>query len=35
MAVHSRGILEALSKVYEATELVDELTGKSSASRRD
>jgi len=35
VAVHSRGILEALSKVYEATELVDELTGKSSASRRD
>jgi hypothetical protein len=33
VAVHSRGILEALSKVYEATELVDEITGKNSASR--
>ncbi len=31
LAVHSRGILEALSKVYEATELVDEITGKTSA----
>jgi hypothetical protein len=30
LAVHSRGILEALSKVYEATELVDEITGKNS-----
>jgi hypothetical protein len=31
LAVHSRGILEALSKVYEATELVDEISGKNSA----
>jgi hypothetical protein len=28
LAVHSRGIIEALDKVYEAKELVEELTGK-------
>jgi hypothetical protein len=28
LAVHSRGIIEALSKIYDANELVDELTGK-------
>jgi hypothetical protein len=28
LAVHSRGIIEALSKVYDATELVEEITGK-------
>ncbi|HZT81819.1 MAG TPA: S46 family peptidase [Gemmataceae bacterium] len=28
LAVHSRGIMEALRKVYEATALADELTGK-------
>lgn len=28
VAVHSRGMTEALSKVYDATELVEELTGK-------
>ena len=32
LAVHSRGIVEALSKVYEARALVDELTGKKAAA---
>src|SRR5262249_61598039 len=35
VAVHSRGILEALSKVYEANDLVEELIGKNGASRKD
>ena len=28
LAVHSRGIIEALTKVYDANELVEELVGK-------
>src|SRR5262249_32059291 len=28
VAVHSRGIVEALQKIYDANELADELTGK-------
>jgi hypothetical protein len=28
VAVHSAGILEALRKIYQANQLVDEITGK-------
>jgi hypothetical protein len=34
VAVHSRGIVEALRKVYDAGELADELTGKRSEQSR-
>src|SRR5439155_7449009 len=35
VAVHSRGIIEALRKVYDANELADEMTGRKEEAKEE